>query len=146
MTSTEMDSGATPTVELVPVDAARGRLRLPSVLEVVVMGFEQTGWIDETELERGLVESLHLDQVMWVWVDCTHRRAWSPRGPVSFRAQELAITAAAIGQRLVLDDAIVEPLGRAPARASLVFEGAPDQLFAPHVHRTIRRIAQRLAR
>lgn len=117
----------------------------PAIGEAVERFLERAGSYQAVQtLERDLVRALQLDHVLVVWIDWVHRRAWTPSGSPSARLEDLAIEAAGTGRRLVLGNALIDPFGRAPARAVIAFKGAPERLFLPHTLRTIGRLTTRL--
>ncbi|MEO8699528.1 MAG: hypothetical protein ABI867_05765 [Kofleriaceae bacterium] len=96
-------------------------------------------------LEVELADRMQLVQVLIVQMDWVHRRAWSPAGRISPRLESLVPEVAGARRRGVLDNAILEPIGAAPAPAVLVFKGLADRLFQQHTLRAITRIGVRLA-
>lgn len=95
-------------------------------------------------LEREVAQHLGLDRVLYLWIDWAHREVLIPNAAVSPRVAELALEAAGSGKHVVVENAIVQPIGRTPARAVLVAKGRPERLFQPHALRTLRRLAARL--
>jgi hypothetical protein len=120
---------------------------LPPAIEDAIDRFEQFerayALAAITTLELELASRLRLGAVQCVWMDWSLGR-WYPRGNISPRLQNLTSLVATNGRRFVLDNAILEPIGRAP-RAVLIFRGPPHQLFQQHTLRIIGRIAERLA-
>lgn len=98
-----------------------------------------------TAFEHELTRALNVTDVLCVWMDWPRRIGWSVRGRVSARLQELAPEVAGSGRRVILDNAIVEPIGPAPSRAVLVLKGPSDHLFHPQTLRHLPRIATRIA-
>jgi hypothetical protein len=97
------------------------------------------------DFERGLADYLGATDVLCVWMDWPRRVACSASGLVSPRLQELVPEVAGSGRRTVLPNAILEPIGAAPARGVLVVKGAANQVLQTHVLRLISRIAARIA-
>jgi hypothetical protein len=121
--------------------SARGWL--PAEANDLVRELER-GW-DLARFERGLAEYLGATDVLCARMDWARRTAWSTSGPVSPRLQELVPEVAGSGRRIVLPNAILEPIGIAPAFGALVVKGAADRVLQTHTLRLIARIAARIA-
>ena len=118
----------------------------PAVGEALERFFEGSGSHQAVQrLELQLCRALELDRVLCVWIDWANRTTWTPEGMVSARLEDVTIEAAGTGHRVVLGNALIEPLGRAPACAVIAFKGPPERLFVPYALRTISRVCTRLA-
>jgi hypothetical protein len=95
--------------------------------------------------EQGLATELGVSDALCVWMDWPRRFAWTIAGPVSPRMQDLVPEALGRGRRVVLANAIVQPVGPAPARCALVIKGAPAQVLAPMTVRMVERIATQIS-
>lgn len=94
--------------------------------------------------EEGLAVELGASDVLCVWMDWPRRLAWSIAGPLSERLQQLVPEVVGSGQRLVVANAIIQPIGPAPARHALLIKGNSGDVLQPHVVRTVSRIAARI--
>jgi hypothetical protein len=142
-----MDSGSFPTVASSGASTRPRHKPIPDRVERALCHLEWSPTLEGlAELERELAGTLGLDAALCVWFDWCVWRAWSPHGPVSPRVAELVHEATGRGWRVVCDNAVVEPIGPAPAAAAIVAKGSPERLFLPHVLRTLTRVAERLAR
>jgi hypothetical protein len=141
------DAWETTRIPVTRVSALRATRRLPPSFAALVEAFERAVSLKDgvSDLEHGLVEMLELENVMIVWMDWPRRIASSLVGRVSPRLQELTPIVAGSGRRVVLGNAVIEPIGPAPARAVLVMKGAAERVFDRHMLRVLPRVAARIA-
>lgn len=140
----DRDTGTT----LLPMPCEPGArpLLLPARIARIVAQLERACSLDAlATFEIQLASALEIGEVLGVWIDWARRRTWCPRGVVSDRLEALVPEAAGSGRRVVLGNALLEPIGPVPARAVLVLKGPPERLFRQHTLRTIKRVGARLA-
>jgi len=145
-TATESD-WTTAVISSAPEPAPAPTKWLPADLAAIVRDVLQATTLHDamTAFERELTRALNVTDVLCAWMDWPRRIVWSVRGRVSARLQELTPEVAGSGRRIILDNAIVEPIGPAPTRAVLVLKGPSDRLFQPQTLRHLPRIAARIA-
>jgi hypothetical protein len=142
--SPDLDSGV--TLLRVPSPPGTRPLLLSARVARILDELDRGSSLDAfARFEDRLASALELDDVLGVWIDWARGRTWCPRGVVSARLEELVPAAAGSGRRVVLHNAIVEPIGRVPSRMVLVLKGPPERLFRQHTLRTIKRVGARLA-
>jgi hypothetical protein len=119
---------------------------LPREAREIVEALERgTTERDIERFEIALARYLHTTNVLCAWMDWPRRVAWSTSGLLSTRLQELVPDVAGSGRRIALPNAIIEPIGSAPAWGALVVKGPADQVFQSHVPRLVARVAARIA-
>ena len=130
-----------------PVHPLRATRRLTPALTAIVGRFERATTLHTAliPLQYALTIELEVPDVLVVWMDWPRRIAWSCAGRVSPRLQELTPHVAGGGRRAVLENAILEPIGPAPARAVLILRGKGERLFQPLPLRMLPRIAAGIA-
>jgi hypothetical protein len=136
------------TTQTIPTQARQPQTRgwLPAEILDLVCDLETgTSITDLARFERRLADYFDVDHVLCVWMNWPRRVAWSTAGVMSSRLQELIPEVAGSGRRIVLPNAILEPIGVAPSCGALVVKGATNQVLQPHVLRLIARIAARIA-
>lgn len=71
-------------------------------------------------LARGVQTLMRVDEVHCVWIDWPRRTTRTVGGPVEDVLEDLVLQVAGSGRPYVNGGDLVEPIGRAPARAALV--------------------------
>jgi hypothetical protein len=118
---------------------------LPRRIRELVAAFEAAPTIEGvTRFEEGLAVELGASDVLCVWIDWPNRLSWSVAGPLAARLQELVPEVAGSGHRIVLANAIIQPVGPAPSRNALLIKGCSGEVLQPHVVRTVSRVAQQI--
>src|SRR5512138_3654373 len=128
------------------IDAATSRRPwLPLRIRELVKGLDEEPSVAAVaRFEEGLAVELALTDVLCVWMDWPRRIAWSIAGPLSSRLQEIVPEVAGSGRRVVVANAIIQPIGVAPAGHALIVKGATADVLQPHVVRMLARIAERI--
>jgi hypothetical protein len=81
------------------------------------------------QLQRDVCKLLRVTDALVVWIDWPRRAAWSVTGRLGDQVQELVTTVAGSGRRSIVGSTLVEPLGRAPARAVLALRRSSGSTF-----------------
>lgn len=97
------------------------------------------------QLQRALCKLLDISDAVVAWIDWPRRVAWTTTGRLSTQTEELVLQVAGSGQREVLGGAVIEPIGRAPARAALALRRPSGQRFAADECNAIAALAQAVA-
>jgi len=96
-------------------------------------------------LERAACKLLGITDVVMAWIDWPNRVAWTSSGRLSAQTEELVLQVAGSGHREVLGGAVIEPIGRAPARAALALRRPSGQRFGSDECTAIATLAQAIA-
>jgi hypothetical protein len=96
-------------------------------------------------LQRATCKLLGINDAVLAWIDWPRRIAWTATGRLSGQTEELVLQVAGSGHREVLGGAVVEPIGRAPARAALAVRRPSGQRFASDECSAIAALAQAIA-
>ena len=98
-----------------------------------------------TSLQRALCKLLDINDAVVAWIDWPRRAAWTATGRLSLQTEELVLQVAGSGHREVLGGAVIEPIGRAPARAALALRRPSGQRFGSDECYAIATLAQAVA-
>ena len=82
-------------------------------------------------LQRDVCRILGLRDAAVLCINWPHRIAWTLAGRIPRPQEEAVLESAGSGKRALLDGAVLEPLGSAPARAVLAFRKPANQPFEP---------------
>jgi hypothetical protein len=97
-------------------------------------------------LQKAACKLLGINDAVLAWIDWPHRIAWPATGRLSGQTEELVLQAAGSGHREVLGGGVlIEPVGRAPARAALALRRPSGQRFASDECSAIASLAQAIA-
>ena len=96
-------------------------------------------------LQRSLCTLLNISDAVVAWIDWPRRVAWTTTGRLSSQTEELVLQVAGSGHREVLGGAVIEPVGRAPARAALALRRPSGQRFGADECHAIATLAQAVA-
>jgi len=83
-----------------------------------------------TRLQSDLRALLQVTDALCVWIDWAHRSAWSVSGRLGEHLQELVTEVAGSGRRELINNTLIEPVGRSPARGVLALR-RPAGSFSP---------------